>query len=222
MGPTERPAESSRRLRRLVLASASPRRIQLLREKAYVFEVVTPPHAEPTARVGQLSAEQHAEALAYYKARSVATSCRDALILAADTVAAHGDWVFGKPKDADEARSILLALAGTSHRVITGVALLEAWSGRRLIRHETTRVTMRPIPANVLDRYIQSDLWRGKAGAYGVQDRDDAFIERIDGSFTNVLGLPIELLQQLFADFEYSPPVRGPGARTVPNGSRQG
>lgn len=186
---------------RLILASASPRRAELLQQNGYAFTVYVPPYAEPDPERLRLSPDQHAEASSYFKARGVAQAVREGLVLAADTVVAYKDHLFGKPADADEARSILLVLAGTTHEVITGVTLLDAASGRRLIRHDVTRVTMRPMPPAAMDSYIASRAWEGKAGAYGIQDHGDAFVERIEGSFSNVVGLPMELLARMLEEF---------------------
>ncbi len=207
------------RIERLILASASPRRAQLLSDNGYRFEVVPPPLAEPDETTHQVPPEQHAEALSYYKARSVAgmPGFADAVILAADTVVAYRDRIFGKPGDADEARSILSVLAGTTHRVITGVTVLHPARGLRLIGHEVTQVTMRPMPPEVLDQYIASGSWQGKAGAYGIQDHGDAYIERIQGSFTNVVGLPMSLVARMLDQAGY---VRSEPSQTAASRSR--
>jgi septum formation protein len=193
------------RIQRLILASASPRRAQLLADSGYQFEIVRPPLQEPEENTPRVPPEQYAEALSYYKARSVAntTNCPDAVILAADTVVAYQGHIFGKPRDIDDARYILSTLAGTTHQVITGVTVLQPAGGTRLIAHETTRVTMRPMSLEVLDRYISSGAWEGKAGAYGIQDSGDAYIERIDGSFTNVVGLPMSLVGRMLEEVGY-------------------
>jgi len=121
-----RRGDSQRDRPRLVLASSSSRRIELLRQEGYVFEVMAPPREEPDASGRAVSPAQQAEALAYYKARSVAGLCRDALILAADTLVAHAGRVFGKPADADEARRILSHLAGTRTRPAGSFRILRA------------------------------------------------------------------------------------------------
>ncbi len=95
--------------------------------------------------------------------------------------------------------NILSALSGTTHEVITGVTLLNAATGARLIDHDVTAVTMKAMPEPDLEAYLATDGWRGKAGAYGIQDRGDAFIERIDGSFTNVVGFPMELVSRMLS-----------------------
>lgn len=182
-----------------ILASQSPRRKQLLTEAGYCFGVTSPPIDEPaTAESGSPPAQQ-AESLAYFKARSVVDACRPQLpVLGADTVVALGGRTFGKARDAAHAREIVTALGGTRHQVITGVALIDP-SGVRLIASDVTHVHMRAMSPAEMDAYIIGGQWEGKAGAYGIQDAGDAFVERIEGSFTNVVGMPMELLSGLFA-----------------------
>jgi len=182
---------------RLILASASPRRAQLLREHGYDFTVVVPPIGEPALRDAHLPAAQQAEALSYFKAGSVLSKVPHGCILGADTVAALEGRIFGKPADRADARRILTVLGGTTHQVITGVTLLDAASQVRLIRHDVTLVTMRKLGDARLDAYLDSGEWQDKAGAYGIQEVHDEFVERIDGSFTNVMGLPMELLSAM-------------------------
>lgn len=191
---------------RLILASASPRRLSLMREYGYVVEVVQPPLREPNDAAHPLPPAQQAEALSYFKARSVNALFESGWILAGDTIVSLHGRVFGKPIDRDDARRILSTLAGTTHKVITGVTLLDASTGRRLIRHEVTAVTMTALTGDELDAYLASDAWQGKAGAYGIQDRGDAFIDRIDGSFTNVVGFPMELVGRLLGAWGFEPP----------------
>ncbi len=182
---------------RLILASASPRRAQLLTQAGYSFRIVTPPLQEPDDMGPGVPPHARAEALSYFKARSVLKLGARGIILAADTVVAHGDRVFGKPDGPDHARDILRRLAGTTHQVITGLTLIDTQSDVRVITHDRTRVTMRPMTARQLDRYIAGGSWKGKAGAYGIQDHADPFVQRIEGSFTNVVGLPMERLTAL-------------------------
>lgn len=184
---------------RLILASSSPRRAELMRQAGYVFETIAPPIHEPDETGPGVQPESQAEALSYFKARSVVPQIETGLIVAGDTLVAFEGTTFGKPADADDARRILTRLSGTTHKVITGVTLLDAQTRRRLISHDTTRVTMRAMPAEAMERYLSGGEWRGKAGAYGIQDSGDAFIERMDGSFSNVVGLPMELLATLLA-----------------------
>ncbi len=184
----------------LILASSSPRRAELLRGMGVRFEIRTPTVCEPEPRsLGQVP--QHwAEALSYFKARSVAKELCSGFVLGADTIVSLGDRIIGKPADLDDARRILNALVGTTHDVITGVTLLNVESGERMIRHETTAVSMKPMFEDTLERYLNSGLWEGKAGAYGIQDSGDANVARIEGSYSNVVGLPLELVEQMCTD----------------------
>ena len=183
----------------LILASASPRRRELLRQAGIAHRVVPPPLEEPGQSVLHLAPARQAEALAYFKASAVARRHPCALILGADTIVAVGEEVLGKPLDADDGRRMLRTLSGTRHRVITGVALLKG-DQTRLICSATTRVTMRPIAEQEIEDYIRSGEWEGKAGAYAIQETADRFVIAIEGAFDNVVGLPVELLQRMLAE----------------------
>lgn len=176
-----------------------------MRTHGYRFDVVPPPISEPAHGMPDVPASGQAEALAYFKARSVGAALDTGVIVGADTIVAAGATVLGKPHDRDDARAILNTLAGTTHDVVTGVALLDAATGRRLIQHDTTTVTMHPMTDAQIQIYLDTDAWRGKAGAYGIQDHGDAFVARIDGSFTNVVGLPMELLGRMLAEWGIRP-----------------
>ena len=192
----------------LILASSSPRRAELLRGMGLRFEIRIPTVCEPEPRSPGQIPKHWAEALSYFKARSVAKDLRDGVVLGADTIVSLGDEIIGKPADLDDARRILNALTGTTHDVITGVTLLNVETGARLIRHQTTAVTMKPMFEDTLERYLESGLWEGKAGAYGIQDSSDANIERLEGSYSNVVGLPTELVEQLCIDADILDAVR--------------
>ena len=203
MAPDLPPAD--REAFRLILASASPRRRALMREYGYEVQEVTPRLEEPDWVGRGLSPQQQAEALSYFKAGGVAATVDHGTILAGDTIVTLKGSVFGKPADRDDARRILMSLAGTTHHVITGVTLLDAESRRRLIRHDSTAITMRALTSEEVEAYLDTGAWQGKAGAYGIQDRGDAFVERIDGSFTNVVGLPMELLARMIEEWIGAP-----------------
>ena len=183
---------------RFVLASASPRREELLREAAYVFDVIPSDVDEPSEFDEGVDPAQIAEWLAQLKARAVAGRLKCGVVLGADTVVALNGRLYGKAVDADDARRILTDLMHSPHQVITGVTLIDAATGREETAHAVTRVVMTPMPPETLDAYLASNLWRGKAGAYGIQDHDDAFVQSLDGSFSNVVGLPMELLGAMF------------------------
>lgn len=195
---------------RIILASASPRRRELLRGLVDPLEVVAPALSEPRHRPARVSAAAWAEALAYFKARTIADTHPGAWVIGADTVVWCAGELLGKPRDADHARRMLELQSGGEAEVITGVALLRvgpddsgpvtgtgAASGvRRFFGHAVSRVWMRDSPAFV-ESYLASGDWRGKAGAYGIQDTADKWIARIEGSFSNVVGLPVELVSRM-------------------------
>lgn len=183
---------------RLILASSSPRRRELLAQAGLEFEVAAPPLAEPATGLEGLSPAAQAEALAYFKARAVGPR-EDAYVLGADTIVAAGQAVLGKPADAAEARAMLSGLAGTRHAVITGVALLGP-GGRRRIASATTFVVMRAITSRDVDAYVASGEWEGKAGGYAIQETADRFVERVEGSFANVVGLPVDLVVRMIEE----------------------
>lgn len=181
---------------RLILASSSPRRRQLLAEAGLQFQVVAPPLPEPNQQSEGLSPAEHAEALAYFKARAVADLHPDALVLGADTVVAAAGRLLGKADDPEQARAMLESLSGTRHQVITGVALLGP-GGKRLITSDVTWVTMRKMTGQEIQAYVDSGEWVGKAGAYAIQMTADRYVEKLEGSFSNVVGLPMELVTRL-------------------------
>jgi len=140
-----------------------------------------------------------AERLAEAKARAVAGDARDGgrWVVGADTIVVLGRRIIGKPRDARDAEAILHTLSGTQHAVITAVALVQCGSGRSLVRHAVTRIRMRALGDDEIRRYVAGGGSHGKAGAYAVQEGADRYIQRMDGSFTNVVGLPMELLAEM-------------------------
>ncbi|MCL2701073.1 MAG: Maf family protein [Phycisphaerae bacterium] len=189
--------------RPIVLASSSPRRRQLLAESGVAFSVRAPTIAEPDEAFHGLSPSQQAEALAYFKARTIADDPRsEGLILGADTIVAVGEAVLGKPADEADARRMLGMLSGTRHQVVTGVALLDVGRGR-LIASDVTHVRMKPLSPGDIDTYIATMEWQGKAGAYAIQETADRYIESIEGSWSNVVGLPMELLARMLQEIQH-------------------
>jgi septum formation protein len=174
---------------RLILASASPRRQQLLREAGYDF-VTDPADVDEDNYPRDLLPSGLAEFLASKKAQAVARRHPDDVVLGADTVVAFGDRVLGKPRDAEDARRMLRLLAGTTHVVITGVAVVHAaanlFTGSRVM----SAVRMRGLAPDEIDRYVAGGRWQGKAGGYGIQD-EDPFVTRMSGCHTNIVGLPV-------------------------------
>jgi septum formation protein len=176
----------------LVLASASPRRRVLLEAAGIEFTVVPATVEEDAAARG----DPHAVA--------VANACRKAAavaggaVLGADTVVAVGDRLLGKPKDADHARALLRALSGTTHRVVTGVAL-KTPAGIHT-RSVETQVTMRNLTDEEIAAYVSTGEAMGKAGAYAIQETADRFVVRLEGPYDNVVGLPVAAVRELMGE----------------------
>jgi len=198
----------------LILASNSPRRRELLRQAGYRF-VVKPPSIEDRAAAGAMSPAARVESLAYMKAMAAveAHGLTDGLVLAADTAVELAGRLIGKPADHDDARRILAELSGSTHRVITGMALvdlaadspmLKRLGERRLLAHDVTEVRMRRMTPPEIDAYVASGEATGKAGAYALQETGDRYVERLDGSASNVVGLPIELLERMIEASGYN------------------
>lgn len=185
---------------RLILASSSARRRQLLTEWGYVFDVVPPLFSEPPAPAGEaLSPSAWAEALAYFKAYAVAQTHPEAVVVGADTVVVHDKVVIGKPKDQADARRILTTQFAGQNDVITGVAVLYPPDHQRIITHVSTTILMRAMTEPELDAYMAGGAWQGKAGAYALQEGGDKFVVSMDGSESNVVGLPMEKLTEIFS-----------------------
>lgn len=183
--------------KRLVLASSSPRRRELLMQEGYEFTVDPPQKDEPTD-LEISSPVKYAKWLARFKAAEVAPRYPEDMVLGADTVVACNGRIMGKPTGAEDARKMLSELSSTKHVVITGVAILGPGDAE-LIEAAETEVTMRPMSVEEIEDYIQSGEWQGKAGAYAIQETADKFIVKLDGSFSNVVGLPMELLEQMLS-----------------------
>ena len=184
----------------MFLASSSPRRRNLLRQLGRPFRVIRP-SADEAIPPG-LSAPEAAEALAVRKAESAAARLTAGTVLGADTLVAAGGKIIGKPRDRAHAIEMLTRLTRRPHFVITGICLLDARTGRRRAASDRTRVTMRRMTAAQIKAYVDSGEAMGKAGAYAIQETGDRFVERVEGSYSNVVGLPLELLSRLLAAFE--------------------
>jgi septum formation protein len=179
----------------LVLASRSPQRRAILEQLAIPFEAVVPSYeeeatgAEPAAEV---------ERRAQGKARSVAGLSEELPVLGVDTEVVLDGRVYGKPADAGDAERMLEALSGKTHEVVSGLCLLTP--GWEVVRHEVTRVTFRSLTPRELGLYAATEEWRERAGGYAIQGIGAALVERIEGDYLNVVGLPAALLVNLLAE----------------------
>lgn len=197
---------------RLVLASASPRRLDLLRQIGIVPDAVDPADLDETPLRDELP-PQHALRLAAEKASCVAARHPDSWILAADTVVACGRRILPKAEREEEARRCLSLLSGRRHRVLGGIVLLVPGAGgeghRRIDRLVRTDVTFKVLDRTETDAYIASGEWKGKAGGYAIQGRAGALVRWIGGSYSNVVGLSLHEVAGMLhgAGFPPAPPA---------------
>ena len=173
---------------RLILASASPRRLDLLARIGSVPDAVDPADIDEAVLPGELP-RLHVTRLAAAKAAAVAARHPDAVILAADTVVAAGRRILPKAEDEAQARDCLKLLSGRRHRVLTAVTVIA--NGRAHHRLSKSIVTFKPLTAAEIDAYIASGEWHGKAGGYAIQGRAEAFVRFLSGSHSGVVGLPL-------------------------------
>lgn len=180
---------------RLILASKSPRRVEILRKAGFTFEVRAAGIDE--SRRGRESPRTHVLRLAREKARAVAEQLAEnsrAHVIGADTVVVVGGRILGKPHDVREARSMLRLLNGKTHQVLTGVSIVSMPDKRELTRVQSTRVHFVKLSNREIEDYIHTGEPFDKAGGYGIQGIAGRFIDRIDGCYFNVMGLPVSLL----------------------------
>lgn len=181
----------------LILASASPRRKDLMQEAGYKFEVIPSKIDEAKFPTDGVKSVEYAEMLALAKAKDVAKRYRESLVIGADTIADFDGEIIGKPIDRIDAERITRMLFSSPHKVVTGLALVKAVDGIELVDSDTTVVYPRGMTEEQIDAHIKGGSWLGKAGAYAIQETGDEFVERIEGSLTNVMGLPMELLENM-------------------------
>ncbi|WP_311079503.1 Maf family protein [Paenibacillus polymyxa] len=188
---------------RIILASTSPRRKELLAFLRLPFEVV-PSHADESTPESW-TPQQIVETLAARKAEAVvntATQSKEAgLVIGSDTIVVLDGSVLGKPADHADAVRMLTALQGRKHRVYTGVACIHTGTGEMLVRHRQTEVTMKPLSQEQIVAYVNTGEPSDKAGAYGIQGMGATLVESIQGCYFNVVGLPLSLLSDMLSDF---------------------
>jgi len=194
---------------RVVLASKSPRRQELLKNLALEFDVITSKVDEKGIVFDWKKPAEYAQGLAYAKALAVAEHLDhsvEALVIGADTIVVMDGRIMGQPDDEADARRMLEALSGTSNEVITGVSVIRIEGGVLAAQsgHESTDVYFRALSSNDIDKYIETGEPMDKAGAYGIQGFASLFVERINGCYFNVVGLPIMRLSKLLEAHGYS------------------
>ena len=212
------PAASLPTSESLILASGSPRRAELLTAAGYDFTVMI---AGEDAECGMCSRETAPEMVARYayrKAADVVSRVETGFVLAADTVASCVGQILGKPRNQEHAEEILRLLSGRRHDVYTGVCLWSAEQNRCLVDVVRTELEMLPLSEEMLEEYLESMKWEGKAGAFGYQDGHDWLSVR-SGSESNVVGLPMERLAELLENFNSTAETVNTGSISSPDGS---
>jgi len=196
-------------MKRLILASSSSRREKILSQLGLEFQVIPSYLSEelPVSCTRTLAPSRIVEKLALRKAKEVSKRFSEGLVIGADTIVALATTdkgklkfeIIGKPETVEEAREILIRLGGTSHEVYTGLAIVDAKTGRKAVGHEVSRVKMKKLTIREISRISRMDL--DKAGAYGVKEKDDVFVKLLEGSLDNVVGMPRRLLKELLEKF---------------------
>lgn len=184
---------------KIILASSSPRRKQLLEQMGLQFDII--PAGGHEELLYSLDPEEMAQELAYNKALEVASGITaQTIIIGADTIVVKGG-ILGKPKSQKEAIEMLLRLQGNTHQVITGLALIDPWSGKVQKGYEKTLVEMAPMTLKDIEYYVATGEPMDKAGGYGIQGLAGVFISKIEGCYFNVMGLPIHRLWKMLGEF---------------------
>ncbi|MCR3923139.1 MAG: Maf family protein [Firmicutes bacterium] len=184
-------------MKNIILASASPRRADLLRQIGLDFEVMVSDVRED--EIKEKDPSRLVERLALLKAQAVASARHDGIVIAADTVVCVDGELLGKPADEREAWEMLRMLSGRSHQVMTAVAVIIQPNLQTLCHVETTKVFMRPISEEEILWYLNSGEPYDKAGGYGIQGKAAVFVEKVEGCYFNVVGLPLAALWRLLA-----------------------
>lgn len=183
-----------------ILASKSPRRKELLKKAGYEFEVVLPTINEKVLDAEQISPCEYAKRLAHAKAQSVAERFQEKVVVGADTIVDYQGRIIGKAFNAAEVEKTIKQLFSGPHKVITGLAIVRLIDNLKIVESDTTVVYPRPMTEKQIAEHIKGGSWRDKAGAYAIQETGDHFVEKIEGSLTNVMGMPMELFDRLLAN----------------------
>lgn len=189
-------------MKKLVLASQSPRRKEILKQVGLTFEIQ--PSAIHEHMSSHSTVQDSIEELALRKAKDVADKVQgDAIVLGADTIVLLDGKILGKPRSREDATSMLRALSGKTHSVLTGIGLIDTGTGRHLKGHQRTHVTMKPYGMKEILGYIDSGECWDKAGAYGIQGLGALLVQEIRGDYFNVVGLPVGLLDEMLKELDY-------------------
>lgn len=184
----------------IILASASPRRIKLLKKIVKKFKVV--PSRVQESEISAKTPEAFAVKAAIAKAEEVALRVQSAIVIGADTIVVLGKKILGKPKSKKEAIAMLKSLAGRTHKVITGIAVVNSETFEKYADYEVTKVKMKKVAGKEIVDYVKSGKPMDKAGSYGIQEIEEIFIDKIEGDYNNVVGLPVKKVKKLLQEFK--------------------
>jgi septum formation protein len=193
------PPQRNKRKNDIILASNSPRRRDLLRQIGVVF-TSNPTHIDERVLPGE-KPEVYARRVALDKAHIAAKKAKAGIVIAADTIVVLEDTILGKPSDDQDAVRMLTMLSGRTHRVITGVVVMDASTGRTLTRTSVTHVWFRDLTDDEIRSYVATGEPLDKAGAYGIQEKGALLVDKIEGCYFNVVGLPVSLLGEMLRAF---------------------
>lgn len=190
-------------MKKLILASTSPRRKYLLENAGLIFDIIAPEYDE--SLINKSFSYEKIENIAYNKCESVAKNINfPALIISADTVVVYNNTVMGKPKDFNDAFNMLSKLNGTVHKVVTAICIKDTENNKKIIKSNTSEVTFNKKEENEIKEYIKNYKPYDKAGAYGIQEMDKSFIKEIKGEYDNIVGLPVKMLKIMLKEITNS------------------
>ncbi|MFC2035364.1 Maf family protein [Chloroflexota bacterium] len=186
-------------MRTIILASASPRRKELLEKIGLRFKVEPSYYEEDT--FARLEPHASAKQISLEKAKAVASKHENAIVIAADTCIVFGNKIWGKPHTGKQARKMLEVISGKSHSVVTGFSIIDTNKNKKLSKSVETEVHIRKLTLTEIDNYVKSKEPLDKAGAYAIQGLGAVFVERIEGDYSNVVGLPLSPLTEALKEF---------------------
>jgi len=186
-------------MKRIILASASPRRVELLEKIGLKFEVEPSNYEEDMH--SELEPHEFARKISLEKAEAVASKHKNAIVIAADTIIVFGSKILGKPHTENEARKMLETINGKSHSVITGFSIIDTGKNKTLSKSVETKIHVRKLTLAEIDAYVRSKEPLDKAGAYAIQGLGAVIVEKIEGDYFNVVGLPLSALTEALKEF---------------------